>query len=271
MLAYGLPFVPHRLQGTALAIFGQYMVGSMLGMTDAGLYNVATKFALPLAFVVNAIQNAWVAYKFQIHADDENATEFFRTAITYYLAGILYLWVGVSIWGPEMVWWMTPSQYHAAALLVPLAGLIPLAEGLYYMFGTGIELTDDTRALPIVAFVGLVVVVIVVSTTIQYWGTAGAMVGSASGTAAAAVVAYYLAQRQLRIPYDWPALFSLMMLAVGTVALGYWSFHLPTFPRLAAAVAISLIFPLLELAILYRSDSERHRMRILWNKLSWRT
>lgn len=271
MIKYSLPFVPHRLQGVVLAMFGQYMVGSMLGLNDAGIYSMATKFALPLAFVVHAIQNAWVAYKFQIHAEDENPSEFFRTAITYYVAGITYLWVGVSIWGPEMVRWMTPAIFHPAAVLVPLAALIPLAEGLYYMFGTGIELTDDTRALPLVSFVGLVVAVAVVSVSIRLWGTAGAMLGSASGPAAAAAVAYYLAQRQLRIPYDWMALFTLMGIALAAVSLGYWSFQLPLIPRLTVAVAISLTFPILEFVVLSRSNSERHRMRILWNKLSWRT
>src|SRR4051812_35801101 len=50
MLSYGLPFVPHHVQAVALALFGQYMVREMLGLGDAGLYNMATKFAMPVAF-----------------------------------------------------------------------------------------------------------------------------------------------------------------------------------------------------------------------------
>ena len=65
MLSYGLPFVPHHLQAVALALFGQYMVREMMGFNEAGLFNIASKFATPVVFVVTAVQNSWVAYKFQ--------------------------------------------------------------------------------------------------------------------------------------------------------------------------------------------------------------
>jgi len=50
MLSYGLPVLPHRIQGVGMVMFGQYAVGSMLGLDEAGLYNVALKFVVPLKF-----------------------------------------------------------------------------------------------------------------------------------------------------------------------------------------------------------------------------
>ena len=159
MLSYGLPFVPHHLQAVALALFGQYMVREMLGFDEAGLFNMASKFAMPVVFVVTAVQNSWVAYKFQIHAEDEDPKAFFRSTFTYYVAAITYLWVGVSLWGPEMVRLMTTSGFHPAALLVWAVSLVPLAQGIYFMSGTGMELSDNTRPFPLISLAGLVTVV----------------------------------------------------------------------------------------------------------------
>ena len=43
-------------------------------------------------------------------------------------------------------------------LLLALVALLPVARGMYFMLGAGIELSSDTRPLPIASFAGLVVV-----------------------------------------------------------------------------------------------------------------
>jgi O-antigen/teichoic acid export membrane protein len=268
LASYGLPIVPHHLQGLGLSLFGQFMVGHMLGMTEAGLYSIAVKFTLPVAFVVNAVQNAWVAYKFQVHAEDEDPATFFRTAVTYYIAGIAYLWVGVSLWGPELVRLMTVESYHDAAWLVPFVGLIPVGQGLYFMMGTGMELSDNTRPFPLVSFAGLVTVVITAWRFVPWFGAVGAAAATIAGWIVVTIVIYVFSQRRFAIQYDWPTLASIGIFAATAAAVGTWSQQLPLVSRLGVAAVISLAFPLAEFGVLCRSSSERHRMRILWTKLS---
>ncbi len=146
MLLYGLPFVPYRLQLVLAGTFGEYMVRRLLGLEEAGLYSIALRFALPLGFVVDAISQAWWAYKFKIFREEEDPALFFRSTVTYFLAMACTLWVGLSLWGPEGVRWLTPAHYHGAAWIVPAAALIPLTQGMYQMLGTGIELGKDARS-----------------------------------------------------------------------------------------------------------------------------
>ena len=73
MLSYGLPLVPHRLQAIGLAQFSQIMVSKMLGLDEAGVYAIAAKLALPVGVVVNAIQEAWIPFKFQMHAEEADS------------------------------------------------------------------------------------------------------------------------------------------------------------------------------------------------------
>jgi O-antigen/teichoic acid export membrane protein len=267
MAAYGLPFMPHHLQGLAMTYFAQYWVGHTLGATDGGLYSIAIKMTMPVVFVVNAVQNAWVAFKFEIHAKDEDPAGFFRTAVTYYVAGILYLWVGVSFWGPELVRLLTVESYHPAAWLVPAAGLIPVAQGFYFMFGTGIELTDNTRPVPLIGFAGLVTTVVCSLLLVEPLGAIGAAMATAAAWLAMTVTVYMLSRRRFAVPYDWPAVASFVISAGAAVVLAYSSQQLSLLPRLTIAVAVSLMFPLVEFAVLCRSSSERHRMQLLLAKV----
>lgn len=268
MISYGLPFLPHRIQAAAIVLFGQYAVRSMLGLDQAGLYNVAVKFAAPIAFVVNAVQSAWVPYKFQMHAEERDPAGFFRTAVSYYFVGLGYLWVGVSVWGPEVVRLFTPADYHSAALLVPAVGLIPVAQGLHFMLGTGLELSDDTRPLPLVSLLGLVTVVVATYLLIGPLGAWGAAYATVCGWAAMAAVMYHVAQRRYAVHYDWFVLGSVGLAAVAMVSLSHCVQPAPLWLRLAIALSASLAYPLVMGLILLRSSTERPRLVAAWRR--WR-
>jgi enterobacterial common antigen flippase len=268
MASYGLPFLPHHLQAEAINLFGQFEICRMLGAEQTGIYSVATKFGAPLAFVVGALQQAWTAYKFQIHATDDDPAGFFRTTVTYYMAGISYLWLGVAVWGPEMVRLMTQADYHPAAELVGVVALITVAQGMYFMMGTGLELSDNTRYAPLVSFTGLVTVVSASYLLIPTLHALGAAAATALGWLAMAAVFFYLAQQRYPIEYDWPALRAMAVLSAVCGATAYFDQTLSLAPRLVLGVVLSIVYPLLLILVLLRSPIERHRMCILWSRVS---
>jgi O-antigen/teichoic acid export membrane protein len=265
MLRYGLPFVPHHVQAVLLSdLFGKYVIRANLGLGDVGLYDVAAKFATPVLFVVTAVQTSWVAHKFQVHAEDEDSPSFFRSTFTYYCAGLFYLWLGVSVWGPELLRVLASSQFDAGAPLIPVIALIPVAQGLYYMLGTGMELTDDTKAYPLISLSGLITVAAGSFLMVTAWGAYGAALATASGWLVMAITAYVLAQRRFRINYDWPAVVSIIGLAVLIVAGSLAIQNLGVLVRVAVALAASIVYPAIVYLFLRRSPNERERMQILW-------
>lgn len=270
MIAYGAPFVPHHLQAVLMDQFAVYIVGQRLGTEDAGLYNLAIRFAAPVSFAVGAIQQAWVAYKFHRLKHDENPADFFRTAITYYAAGVLYLWLGISLWGPELVRGMTPADFHGAIMLVPIVALIRAAQGAYFMMGTGMEVGGRTATYPLITLTGLVTVVGLSLALVPWFGAIGAASANAAGWLAMAAVAYLLAQRQYKIHYDWTAILAFAACASGAVAIGYWMQGREMHVRITLALLLSLSYPMICFAVLLRSPHERERMQILLSKLRTR-
>jgi O-antigen/teichoic acid export membrane protein len=270
MMSYGLPVVPHRLQALGMAQFGQYMVATMLDLHDAGLYSIALRISMPVTLVVGATQQAWVPFKFQIHAQDESPASFFSSTVTYYVASISYLWVGVSLWGPEIVRLMTTASFHNAASIVPAAAMIPFSQGLYFMLGTGFMFSDSIKTLPLVSLTGLVVVLVGTPLLISWMGVYGAALSTVLGWLIMTVVIYFLSQHHFRIPFDWQSLILLGLLSVAIVSAGYAYQKLSFLPRIVIISLSSIVYPLIAFLILYYSKVERHRMIILFKKLQVR-
>jgi O-antigen/teichoic acid export membrane protein len=260
MASYGLPFVPHHVQALGLDLFGVYMVGEMLGLGAAGLYGIATRFASPITFIVGAIQQSWVPYKFQIHAEDADARSIFQSTFTYFVAGLSYLYVGVALWGPDTVRLLSGAEFHDAAYLMWAVALIPVAQGLYFMSGTGFELSDNTRPMPLVSFVGLLVVVTAAFALIPRMGALGAAWATALGWLAMGAVMYALAQRRYTLSYDWPTIGWFAATAGVFVAGGSLVQAMSLWPRLLVITLLSLTYPLSGVFLLLRSRDERDRM-----------
>jgi len=267
MARYGLPFVPHNIQSVGLDLFTMYMVHEMLGLGAVGLYGIAMKFASPIQFVVGSVQASWVPYKFQIHSEDANPGEFFRSAILYYVAALSYLWVGVSLWGPEVIRLVMPENFHGAADLMWSVALIPVTMGLFFMAGTGMELSDNTRPFPLVSFSGLVIMIAAAYVLIPWLGAPGAALATSAGWLAMAMVIYHLSQRRIAIPYDRGTILLFVAMAIVYVVAGLQLAGQPAWIRIAGITLLSLVYPLTGFLLMLRCPGERHRMIHLLSKV----
>ena len=267
MIVYGAPFVPHHLLAVGLDLFGIYVVAQKLGIDEAGLYNIAARFVVPLSFTVNSIQQAWTAYKFHRLKHDDDPRPFFGSVVTYYVAGIAYLWLGISLWGPELLRFMTTKDFHAATPLVWTIGLITVGRGLYYMFGTGVEIGGTVKLLPFISLAGLLTVVALSLPLVDLYGARGAAAATATGWAVMAILMYRLARYLYPIQYDWTAIVAFGLLAAAMGLVGGLCREWPLVPRLAGNLSLSLAYPVGAFAILWRSRAERERMAILVGKI----
>lgn len=267
MISYGLPFLPHRLQAFGMVYFSQYVLAHWLGLAEVGIYNIAMRIAVPATFVVGALQQSWVPYKFHIFKTDKAPSEFFRSVVTYYVAAVSYLWIIISLIGPEIIRLMTTEQFHSAARIVPIVALIPIAQGLYFMMGTGFELGSSTKTLPLVSFAGLAVVVTISFLAIRGLEAAGAAAATVAGWSVMAIVIYVLSQRRVKISYDWVSLIALGVLSSGFVGVGIFSQQFEVSPRLMISGLLCVGYPFVVLHVFHSSPIERERVGIVLARL----
>ncbi len=58
-LRYGIPLIPHALGSIAITMGDRFIVGSKLGMSDAGIYMTAVQINMGLALVYDSIFKSW--------------------------------------------------------------------------------------------------------------------------------------------------------------------------------------------------------------------
>jgi O-antigen/teichoic acid export membrane protein len=267
MAAYSLPFLPHRLQATAMIFFGEYMIRTHLGLEEVGLYNVAARFALPIGFLFGAIQQAWIPYKFKVFAEDPNPGTFFRSTLTYFMFVLTYLWLGISLWGPEALRLMTPAVFHPAAALVWALALMRSAQAFAPMTATGIELGKDTRTVPLTSLASLITMIIAGVTLVPMFGAFGAAFATTLAWLAMAAGFFIIGQRHVRVHYDWVSVGGLCATAAAFVIAGQCVQSLELWIRLIVMALLSIAYPCGAWLILLRSPTERHRMEILASRL----
>ncbi len=264
MAKYGIPFIPHHLQAVGLSILSQYFVAHMIGLTEAGLYSLATRISAPLGMLCNAIQQAWVPLKFQIHAQEKQAAEIFRSITIYYFALTCFFWLACSLFGPDVLVLMTTSEFHAASPLIPLVGFIPLAQGTYWMVGTGFEMSDSTNQLPLISFVGLITVTALGLTLTPVWGSYGAAMTSIIGWLVMAVMIFYFAQKRFPVKQAWTLIFSFVLIAALLIASQTLVQNFPLWARLAYKCFLCGIYLAVIFLALFLSESERDRALKIW-------
>ncbi len=266
MAAYSLPFLPHRLQAIAMGFVGDYMIRTHLGLDEVGLYNVAARFAIPIGFVFGAIQQAWTPYKFKVFAEDLDPRAFFRSTLTYFVVLLTYLWIGISVWGPEALHLMTTPPFHEAATFVWALALMRATQAFYPMMATGIELATDTRTVPLTSLASLVTVIVASLTLVPTFGVFGAAFATTLAWLVMATGFFVIGQRHVRVDYDWTTVAKLCAAAAAFVIAGQSIRSLDLWIRLAVAILLSVTYPFVAWLILVRSTSERDRMEILASK-----
>ena len=160
---YGYPFMPHRLFTYGFVFLGQYSVKEFFGLDDAGLFNIALKFSLPLTLIVTSIQTSWVPIKFQIHREEgDNARPLLSNLTNLYFVLMSCIFITYLLFASDILKLMTNEAFHTSSLFLPFVLLIPICQGIFHMLGTGFEITKNTKPMPFVSGTGFLVLGIII-------------------------------------------------------------------------------------------------------------
>lgn len=126
-IGFNGPLVPYYLSQIVFNQSDRIMIDNMTGRDDAAIYGVAFSIALVLTFVLNAINNSFVPWKYRKFKEKEyEGVGQVSNGIALLMAGML---LALILCAPEIIRIMGPEEYSAAKWVVP-----PLAAGVYFLF-----------------------------------------------------------------------------------------------------------------------------------------
>jgi len=200
-LTFGLALVPGAMAGFTLDLSDRFFLRHYSSLEQVGLYSLGYRLGEIIFFVTAAVQLAWPQFIFA-NRKSPQAKELYSYATTYYLAGMLFLVLGLSALAPELVRLMAAPEYQAAAPIVPIVALAGLCEGLRYVVTIGIAFQRRpiirSAATGAAALVNVVLNVLLIPT----YGMMGAAWATLAGFVTLIVIEFTVARHFYPIPYQ---------------------------------------------------------------------
>ncbi len=217
LLRYALPMLPHKFFGFSLPMLSQVLLARFLTLGDLGLYSVAYKFCLPLVLFTNLFQKSFSPYRFEILKAENESRNLFRNFNLLYLLLVSLGYTAINLFGSTVIELITNIRYHQAGQYIPFIALIPVAQGMYFIFGTGIEFSKSPKYLPVISGLGVAAVIVFSLLLIPRIGIHGAGLATSIGWLLMALAVLGYAQSHYQISYAWPGIFFIFILTAATV------------------------------------------------------
>jgi O-antigen/teichoic acid export membrane protein len=230
MLKFGLPLLPATLSTTLLKLADRYMIGSMVGLDQAAIYDVGYKVGSIILILIMPFRAAWAPFSFSI-AQKPEASRIYRDVLTYLIAGCSVLVLGVYAFRYELIRIMAPISYRGAADVVGWVAVSQLFFTVYLVFSVGPMIKKKTHHLAWIAMCASGVNLFLNFLLIPRMGILGAAVATFVGYGLLAVLTYFIARRSFDMQIDWLRmrqlgvpifLVTLVILVVEQLGLSSW-------------------------------------------------
>lgn len=128
-LSFNIPLIPYYLSQIVFNQSDRLMIAKISGNEQAGLYSVAYSLSIVLNFVVTAINNSFVPWKYKkLKNKDTSRISRVSCGISALVMGMLLILI---LCAPEVIRIMAAKEYYAARWVVP-----PVAASIFFLFLT---------------------------------------------------------------------------------------------------------------------------------------
>ncbi|GAB5465474.1 MAG: oligosaccharide flippase family protein [Candidatus Kapaibacteriales bacterium] len=220
MFKYSLPTVPASLSIIALQFIDQPILIASVGPEETAIYAACYKLALPMMLFVSMFEYAWKPF-YLSNFGNEGAKTMFSRVLTYYVATCCFIFLTVSLLIPYIV--QIPfrdghfyeKSFWTGLYIVPIVMGGYFFNGLFNQFSIGLNITKETKYLPIAVGVAAIVNIVGNILLIPIYGYAAAAWLTLASYIVSALLVYYFSQRQYSLSYQWGRILRSLLITLG--------------------------------------------------------
>mgnify|MGYP002393278143 CR=1 FL=1 len=215
LLSFGLPTVPAALSTLLLKTGDHFILPIMRNPETLAVYSTNYKLALPMMMFVTTFDYAFKPLYMNMFKDSD-AKEFFARVLTYFVLLSCVIFLVISLFMPYIV----QLPFYGGKFINPIywegLKIIPLILGGYFFLGLfnyfalGINITKNTKELPLA--VGIAMIINVVGNIIlipKYSYMASAWL-TILAYLVSAILLYYKSHKYYPLQYNWTKIINLV-------------------------------------------------------------
>jgi O-antigen/teichoic acid export membrane protein len=201
-LAFGLPLMPHTLGGFLLFSADRFVINANLGLSEAGIYAVATQLISVMNMVFGAVNNAYVPWLFERLKNDAAAEKLQVVRYTYMWFGLIILAVVCAfVIGPSLVGVVAGEKFSDAGNFIGWLALSQAFVGMYLMVTNYIFFSKKTAYLSFVTLASGLINLVLLPFMVMSYGLKGAAGAACIANGLQFAVTWWLAARLHPMPW----------------------------------------------------------------------
>lgn len=264
MLSFGLPLVPMGIAASILSMADRYFLRYYTTLEETGLYALGYKFGSIITLIVSSFQIAWPAVLFSV-AKRPDARKFYSKLLTYFVLGLAFVGLGVSVLSRELLLVMATEKFYDAFRIVPWIVFGNIFLGIYYATAIGTNLKKKTQYQAIAVIAAATLNLLLNFVLIPEYGMMGAAITTVISYAVMAAIGCGSSLRFYSIDYEWDRLLKIMVVGILLYCSSDWIHTGTLIGDVLLKSILILMFPFFLYLLHFFSKEELVKLRVILN------
>jgi O-antigen/teichoic acid export membrane protein len=262
LLGYGWALVPGALLSFVTHLSDRYFLKMFVSVSAVGIYALGYRIGEILYLVLLAFELAYPQFVYS-HLKNPDAKTIYSRVCTYYLAGLGFIWLAVSLFAEETVKIMAAPAYHDAYLVVPWIAGAFLFQGLGTVWNISMFVHRIVKYRLMSSITTATISVILNVVLIPRYGMMGAAMAALATFFCQFLIQARLGYHLFPIPHEWGRIARLVAVGAAVYAAGSLITWGPIPAALAGKSLLLLAAPLLLYATGFFEHGETARIKAL--------
>jgi O-antigen/teichoic acid export membrane protein len=267
LFKYSYPLIIASVPGLVSRNFDRVMLGWHASLEMVGIYALAVRFGMALrAFVLEPFQMNYGPFRFSIMNQD-NAKEVYSRVFVYFLFLVVFIGLFMALLCREVIEIMSSEAFISAYKVVPLILLAVLANGVNYIFQTGLLIKKRTDYMPYITIITAVMNVLTLFMLVPQMGIYGAALARAVTSFIEIALTLHLSQKCYKIKFDIQRAVKIAAVAVFISVLALFTNEMGIYERIGIKTFLVLTFPFLLMTLRFYRQDEIEKIFIFKEKI----
>lgn len=243
---YSFPLMLSSVMILLLGAFDRLVLNDISGLEDVAVYSLGFKLSNSIkVFVVASIQLALSPILMQ-KMNDKNHGIFYNMVLQYFSIGLMFVILGISLFGKDLIALFTVEQVYGNAYLV----VVLLAFGFYFEMVKdnvviGLNIEKKTLVSGGISFVSALIGLLLYYLLVPLWGMYGAALAFMIVQIMQFGFVYFTAQHFHYLPYNLLKVGGILL--IGAILFGFsWMLdEANVYVKYGSKVVALLLYPLL--------------------------
>ncbi len=220
---FGVPYQISTAAAFILTFGDRFFLAHYSGAAEVGLYGLAYQFGFLLYMVGSGpFLSTWMPQRYEVASRPrEERDASYARGFLYFNLILMTAALGIVVFVRPAIAMLTRSDYHSAALLVPIIVAAYVLQGWGEAVKFGIDITERTKLYTAASWIATAVVLVGYAVLIPPYGGYGAAFATLIAFAVRLAFSFYWSQKVFPVSYSWgrPILLTAISVAVAVPAV----------------------------------------------------